>query len=390
MKALARAKSAVGLLRDPFTGYPELYRRFGPVSEIGPYTHLLGPEANKFVFANAELFSWRGAFEPLIPVDGETALIVSDGEDHQRRRRLVTPAFSRTRIAGYEKTMAAHADRVIDTWRPGSVVDVYDQFRTAIRRATIEVLFGPVLAADEPVLGRDLQIALDLLDQSPLLQPVQQFLPAYRRAVAARARVEAKVRSEMARERSGDDVLGALLGSGLSDVEIVDQVISLIAAGYETTSAAMAWAVRALLMNPGESSLDDVVSETLRLYPPAVISLRKTVREFTYEGHRVRAGRFVVYSPFVTHRLEEVWPDPLRFDPSRWETGKPSPHEYLPFGGGPHRCVGSHFATTELRTMLARLRQRVSLELLDDAFKPTSLAAMRPRDGVRVRVLAVS
>jgi cytochrome P450 len=214
-------------------------------------------------------------------------------------------------------------------------------------------------------------------------------------------------------EDSGvEDVLGALLaaadedGSRLTDTEIRDQVISLIAAGYETTSAAMAWAVYSLLSTPGEWDtlhqrldepqapyLDAVVSETLRLYPPAVVSARWSVRDFSYDGVRVPARSYVLYSPYVTHRLPELWPDPDRFEPRRWlpddpRYRKPGPHEYLPFGGGPHRCIGAGFATTELRTLLEQLVRRTRLELVHPERVPhaTNLAAMRPRDGLLVRV----
>ncbi|WP_246257906.1 cytochrome P450 [Amycolatopsis anabasis] len=426
---MAYALSMAELLTDPFTALPNLYRRFGPVSAVGAgplrSVFLLGPEANRFLFANADLFRWREAFEPLVPVDGETALIVSDGADHQRRRKLVQPAFHRAQIAGYVRTMAAEADRVIDGWRPGAEVDLYQEFRRAIRRTTIRVLFGERLAADEPVVGRQLQVALDLLDQNPILQPVRRFLPSYRRAIEARARVESAVRAEIERRRTedgdGSDVLTLLVhgrgenGSGLSDVEIVDQVISLIAAGYETTSAAMAWQFRALLLDSGHwrrvrdelpgdvsaedlprlSYLDGVVNETLRLFPPAAISVRWSAREFSFAGRRIPAGTQILLSPYVTHRLPEIWPDPLRFDPPRWDPDrpgyrKPAPHEFLPFGGGPHRCIGSTFATTELKVMLTRLVRRTSLRLLTTEATPTGLAAMRPKEGVPVRVLGVA
>lgn len=126
----------------------------------------------------------------------------------------------------------------------------------------------------------------------------------------------------------------------------------------------MAWAVFNLLRHKGvwEKSQDDeylgnVVNETLRLYPPAVVSARMAVQEFEFAGKRIKKGTFLLYSPYVTHRLAEVWPDPLRFDPDRWER-KPAPHEFLPFGGGPHRCIGAGLAVTELTVMLKALLQR--------------------------------
>jgi cytochrome P450 len=124
-----------------------LYRLRGSVTNqrIGGYrlVYLLGPEANKFVFANSDAFSMREAMQILIPVDGPTALIVSDGAEHRRRRSLVQPALHHRQVQHYVQIMAANADAVIDTWQPGQKLDIYEQFRSAIRRSTIESLFGP-------------------------------------------------------------------------------------------------------------------------------------------------------------------------------------------------------------------------------------------------------
>lgn len=396
-----------------------LYRRRGSVARLGPYVYLLGPEANRFVFANAHLFRVEEAFQVLVPVDGPTSLIVSDGEDHRRRRRLVQPALHHRQIAGYLDVMAANADATLDTWRRGQVVDVYQEFRTAIRRSTIHSLFGARFAADAEFFGDQLQALLDLIDRNPPVITLLRKLnaPVWRRAMAARAKVDERVYAEIAKARAGatdeDDHALATLARGdeLSDLEIRDQVVTLIAAGYETTSAAMAWAVFSLLRHEkvrraAKSEVDEVlgaerptvdslkrlpylngvVQETLRLYPPAVVSARTAAEDFEFAGRRIKKGTFLIYSPYVTHRLPDVWPDPLRFAPERW-TEKPAPHDFLPFGGGPHRCIGANLATTELTVMLARLLARTELEYVPQRVKPTSVAAMRPKYGLRAKVI---
>lgn len=428
-----RARAAVLLARSPLAGMEEVYRRFGPVFplRLGPlrYVYLLGPEANRFVFAHSDLFRWREAFEALVPVDGETALIVSDGEDHRRRRRLVAPAFGPRAVGGYARTMARNADAAIGSWRPGQEVDLYQEFRRVIRRSTIEVLFGDRLAADEAEIGTLLQTVLDVVSESPLRQRLGRLgLPSWRRAMAARAAVERRVRAEIEHRRrhpgGGDepDVLSALVasrdaesGGGLTDTEIVDQVISLIAAGYETTSAAMAWTLGALLgddelwrqaaadsaarsagagRDRDWSYLDGVVAEALRLHPPAAISARMAAERFEFAGNHVEAGSTLIFSPYVTHRLPELWPDPLRFDPLRWDPRRPghhrpAPHEFLPFGGGPHRCLGAAFATLELTVLLERVVRRTRLRIVAFDPAPVTLAAMRPRRGPIATVQSV-
>jgi cytochrome P450 len=302
-----------------------LYRRRGPVTRAGQFVYLLGPEANRFVFANSELFRWREAFEGLVPVDGDTALIVSDGPEHRRRRRLVAPALHHRQIEHYLEIMSENADAVIDSWRPGQRLDIYQELRAAIRRSTIQSLFGRRLAADAPVLGEQLQVLLDLVDHLPAVVTWKRRLstPHWRHAMVAREQVDAREQAEINRAREDatdedDNVLASLVhgtdetGDTLSDKEIRDQMVSLIAAGYETTSAAMAWAVYGLLSTPGvwdqaaaevhdvldgrrpaAGDLDrlpylrGVVSETLRLYPPAVISARKVATAFEFDGTRV-------------------------------------------------------------------------------------------------------
>ncbi|NKE63233.1 cytochrome P450 [Lentzea sp. PSKA42] len=375
-----------------------LHRRFGPVVRMGPYTYLLGPEANRFVFANSELFEVERAFQVLVPVDGPTSLIVSDGEDHKRRRKHVQPAFVHRQIANYVPVMRANAEAALDAWRPGETVDAYQDFRRAIRRSTIHALFGEKLAQDADFFGAHLQLLINLIDRNPAVVTVlrRTKAPAWRNAMRARRAVDARVYQAIAETRQGGaagDVLTSLVQSdGLSDLEVRDQIVTLIAAGYETTSGAMAWAVFNLLRHNGvweraqedDDYLTNVVNETLRLYPPAVVSARVAAQPFEFAGKKIKEGTFLLYSPYVTHRLAEVWPDPLRFDPDRWER-KPAPHEFLPFGGGPHRCIGAGLATTELTVMLKALLQRPKPELLPQRLTPTSVAAMRPKHGLRIR-----
>lgn len=409
-----------------------LHRRRGPMVDAGigrhGFVYLFGAEANKFVFANSDAFNWWEAFQVLVPVDGPTALIVSDGADHRRRRSLVQPAFHHRHVANYLQVMAANADAVIDTWRPGETIDIFAQLRSAIRRSAIESLFGQAMAGHADFLGEQLQPLMDLTHRLPQVLRIEQRLrsPAWRRAMAARTRVDELIYAEIARARThpsaDDNVLATLIdgrtedGEALRDNEIRDQVVSLIAAGYETTSAAMGWAVYALLSTPGvwetaaaevgdvlgdrapEAAdlnsliyLTGVVHETLRLYPPAVISARKVTRDLSFAGRRIRAGRTLVFSPYVTHRLPELWVDPMSFEPRRWDPASPgyrraAPYEFLPFGGGTHRCIGSGFATAELTVMLARLLARTELSLPDQRIRAGGYAALQPRDGLKVQL----
>lgn len=407
------------------------HRRFGPVLRgavgLQRYVYLLGPEANQFIFGHDELFTMAEAFRGLVPVDGPTSLLVSDGPDHQRRRRLVQPAMHRSQVAGYVATMVRHADAELATWTPGRQVDAYASLRAAIRRSTIETLFGPELAGDEPAIGADLQPLLHLVDRTPQMVEAHRRLgtPVWRRAIAARARLDARINEAIAQAGTEDGyVLSTLVHgrdgdhphAGLSDVEVRDQIVTLIAAGHETTSAAAGWLTHVLGLLPQvrerchaelvaqvggrEPAAADlaamayhqaVVHEVLRLYPPAVVSARYAASGFEFAGRRVRPGTMVVYSPYVTHRSEDVFDDAAAFRPERWidDSGafqRRPPHEFIPFGGGAHRCIGSGMAVTQLQVVLARLLVHPGYEVVPRRVRSTSFAALRPKGGLSVRV----
>lgn len=416
----------------PGEGLLALYRLRGPVINSGVgrhgYTYLLGPEANKFVFANADAFSWARTFENLAWVDGPTALIVSDGDDHRRRRSVVAPGLRHRQIQDYVQTMVSNIDATIDGWRRGQRLDIYQQCRGAVRRSTAESLFGSRLAAHSDFLGEQLQPLLDLTHQLPQVVALQRRLNSrgWRRAMAARQRLNDFIDSLIADARTAprpDDHLLTMLingrgdeGYALSNNEIRDSIISLITAGYETTSGALAWAIYTLLTLPGAwdnaadevrrvlgdeppsaanlgalTYLNGVVHETLRLYSPAVISARRVMRDLSFDGHRIRAGRLLIFSAYVTHRLPEVWPDPREFRPRRWDPDspdyrKPAPHEFIPFSGGLHRCIGAAMATTEMTTMLARLVARTTLRLPAQRIRAANLAALSPTPGLVVEI----
>ena len=416
-------RTLVELTRKPHQALLNQYARFGAVSTLGVgrkrYVFMLGPDANDFVLSNSGLFSWRESFESLIVVNGGTALLVSDGAEHRRRRQVLVPKFVQNEVDGYTGRMRAAADAVIDGWRSGQRLDLSVELRTMVRRSTIAVLFGPRLTESEASLGALIDRALVVVDRPQPLQSLQRLgLPSWRHAVTARREVAHRVAMEVAHRRSNhddaDDVLTLLLahqqsgGAGLTDTEVVDQVISVTAASYVTSSAAMSWVVHMLLSEPGvwqqaKNSLDEpgwryvdgVVAESLRLHPPVALLPRVVVEPFTYQDFPVPAGNRVLISPYVTHRIADLWPDPDRFDPHRWDPDlpdhrRPGRHEYLPFGGGPHRCIGAGFAVAEMTVLVEQLLRRTELRLDSVDARPVGLADMQPRSGPHATVLSVA
>lgn len=385
--------------------------------------YLLGSEANEMIFANDDKFRVREAFVALEIVDGPTSVVLSDGPDHARRRALVRPSVAPRRIDGYLATMAESADEELDS--APTRLNAYAAMRSAIRRSTLRTLFGEALGARADEIGEMLQPLLDLADVLPQTVAWKQRLrtPAWRRGISARTAINQFIAAEIDRIRrvpaddaSSSPMLHTLVhgrdgaGSGLSDEEIRDQAVTMIAAGYETTSAAMGWAVYLLGAHPtwqqrvraeisdvlGESApgptdlprlslTGAVITEALRLYPPAMISARFVVEGFDFRGTAVRPGDLVIYSPYATHRYPSVYDDPTRFRPDRWiEQPRRPIGEYVPFGGGAHRCLGSHLALAELTVMLARLLARGPFELRRAPSRARGYAAMRPAPGVEI------
>ncbi|MGK8491559.1 cytochrome P450 [Nocardia asiatica] len=410
---------------DPYTTMQRLYRENGAISTLGAgpmsFRLTLGTEACAFILANSHLFSWERAFAALAPLTGSAALLVNDGERHRRLRRLVTPAFTARRVADHRATITRHIAAVVAAWAPGDVVDVYGPLRRALRLATLESLFGAAAVERSEGLDDWLQDIHRAIDTDVLGGAIERGSgsPVWRRALLARSSVHRWVVTEIERRGAqpdpGADVLGALLrgvdGTRLTDDEITDQLVSLLEAGAETTAAQLSWMLycalrdravwnditRAIADRPVDGvpiGLDHLVSETMRLYPATAVISRKVATEFTLAGQRFVPGDLLIFSPFHTHRLPSVWPEPERFDPGRWDPGaegyrRPAPHEFLPFGVGPHRCIGAHFATMALETAFVTVAGRIDGELLSTDVYPEGLIGMRPRGGITVRINSI-
>jgi len=285
--------------------------------------------------------------------------------------------------------------------------------KATVRRVVTRVLFGdaPGSMADE--LGDALEPASRFVQRPPQL--TGPGMPGRRRAGRSRAAADAIVDREIARRRAtqqvGSDVLGALLETELSDAELRDQVVSLIAAGYETTSGAAAFTLLELLRHPdewkavaeslspsgagdgrGEPYVAAVVNETLRLWPPPFAG-RYTTEAVSFRGYDIPAGSTIVFSPYVTGRDPEAWgADADEFRPFRWiEQPEPAPLTFIPFGGAYRKCIGFGLALTELHVVVARFVERTSLRLVDPhrVVKGTGIARMAPEGGVPVVVEAV-
>lgn len=443
---------------DPYGSLERLQEKFGDVVEISSgvgtrIVMLLGPEANQFVLSEGkQLFRFHEAYRSLIPVDGQTALIVSDGQEHARRRRLVQPAFRPRSIDGYLEIMLAEANQAIDGMPHGVKFDAHENLRSAIRRTVIRSLFGEKLADRADEVGMILEPALEFVNLPPQRQiRVNVSGGKYHAAIRARALTDQLIDAEIDRRanmpassRPCNDVLSMLLPSSgvqshsgsirgrsttsgvtalgpatgyLTRPEIRDQIVSLIAAGYDTTSAALSWAVVELLADDQHTKalraeidgvlgdrdlevqdlprlvyLDGFILEVLRLHPPGVVIPRYAIENFEFDGYTIKQGSLVMYSPYLSQRDPRTWADPDQLLPLRWDSGRPdfvrpSAHDFVTFGGGARRCIGFGFAMMELKAFLVQIVRR--LDVSADAVvgsRATGIATVKPVGGVQVKV----
>ncbi len=369
----------------------------------GDQRDLLAGEANSF----------------LSPILGTRSLLVLDGADHLRHRRLLSPPFQGSRVAGFRRIIREVAEREVDTWHPGQELVL----RARMRDLTFEVICRAVFGVFDPARVARLREALvAVLDSSNLLlvndalrRDLGPWSPGGRLTRALR-RADALLYEEIALRRGAadlderQDVLSLLLrardedGSPMTDAELRDELITLLAAGHETTATALAFAFEFLLHDPdrlrrlraaleddadgGDGALDAVARETLRLRPVIDAAERTLTRPRTVAGWTLPAGVKVYPAIALVHRRADLYRDPLAFRPERFLAEGAEAYGWLPFGGGVRRCIGAALAQAELTEVLRVVVPRADLVALGRAPDPVVLRGitLAPRHGVRVRV----
>jgi cytochrome P450 len=388
-----------------------------------------GAEEIRELFAKpTETFRWNHRFNALGFVVGSGSMIVSDGEDHQRRRTSVQSAFSRRRLNGWIPMIVEQTDDAINrllTGGEGKVTDLYEFGRSLILEIVVRAFFGDHLAHRAQEIGGLFQRPQDYLE-SPAIRQLPHPLPFTRRARvrADRRALDALIDTEIANLRAtpvreSDDVLDSLVANGdMTDAEIRDQVVTLIGAGYDTTAASLAWTVWCTLshteqwaavrreadvvLGPHRSpaapfdhttlnaleATGRVVHETLRLHPVGALSPREAARDLTVGGFDITKGTLILWSAHLAGRDPSAWTEPLNFDPDRftslYETRLAlADAAWVPFGGGRRNCIGSALAQMELTLILARLAQRLDAVLVSHVDpRPVGMVVNRPSGGV--------
>jgi cytochrome P450 len=410
--SLARTRS---FEHDPLGLLLESYERFGPVFTLKIFHHnavfMLGPEANHYILvSHAKNFLWRaGHMRDLIPLLGD-GLLTIDGPVHRMHRRLMLPAFHRERIQAATGVMREEIDRAVEQIRPDEVVDIYDWTRGLALRVAMRALFG--LDPDRARAGglnaaAEFESALSFYGRDYLLQLLRGPRTPFSRMLESRRRLDGLIYEEIDRRRAtgerGEDILSMLLdasdedGASLDRTQVRDEVMTLLFAGHDTTTSTVSFMFHELAQNPdvlddAGVSVDMIVDETLRKFPPAYIGPRRSVEAFEFMGHHVPANAHVQYCSWASHHLPDVWPEPQEFRPRRFteENRARLPQgAYVPFGGGSRTCIGMRFGQAEIALIAQRILEQFRLELLPGyELNIRQAPTISPRDGLPMRVRA--
>jgi len=341
----------------------------------------------------------------LTPLLGR-GLLTSDGETWKKQRRITQPSFEKRRIDALGDLIVEETLALVERWREsaGEIVRLDHDLSSL----TLAVVARAILGSDMTGIGPRFGEAIDAVNRfmghyDPLLPGAEGDRARAEFGNAVRFLDTLVALLVQGRRAGGDDagdLLSALLAGGFDDREIRDQVLTMLMAGHETTAKALSWTSylldehpdvaarldRELARDPRTPFTLQVVQESMRLYPPVWLISRVATVDDEIDGFPVPAGALVCISPYLLHRHPEYWDDPERFDPDRFSAersaGRPE-FAFMPFSGGPRRCIGERFALFEAQLALATIRRRVAIRLVPGhPVEPEALVTLRPRHGL--------
>ncbi len=410
---------------DMLSNLRRYYEELGPVvmQQAGPmrFVNLFGPDANRFVLLDRDrIFSARRPWHMIMGRIFPNGLLLRDGEEHKQHRKIMHEAFKREPLRDYAARMGPRIEQGIATWGQSGVrpMAAFPAFKKLTLGIAAEIFVGVELG---PETERMNQVFENLVaaSMSRLRLPIpglefyrglqgREFMSGYfGRLIGAR------------RAGEGSDMFSRLChavtedGERFSDQEVIDHMIFLMMAAHDTTTSTLTSMTYELARNPEwqeivreESralgvehlgfddlerleSLTWVMKETLRRYPPLPVMPRVATAEFEFGGYRIPAETMVVVSPIHTHHMREWWDEPYRFDPGRFAPGRAEDerhtHSWVPFGGGPHLCIGLRFAEVQVKSVMHQLLRRYRWSVPDGYQMPVQQAPIsKPRDGLPV------
>jgi cytochrome P450 len=414
---------------DPVGRALALQREFGDIAAVSDRSAALvcafGAESNREVLSASAVYQHNTELLFDVPEDAAarrllTSLILMNGDQHRRQRRLMTPAFSKAAVDGYRDDIVAVADTLLRGWPSGQTADVSDLLLELTACVAVRCLFGVELSEGALELGR-----LGVAQLDGVTSPLAMFFPfpvpgtPYHTFMKTSDALEARLRALVAARRAqpaGRDALSLMIcahdedSAAFTDTELLGQCSLLFSAGHETTSNTLAWTLFLLAQHPrvladlldeideelhGDAPtaaqtadlklLDRVIKESMRMLTATpVLFIRVLAREAQLGPYVLPEAANVVLSPLVTHRDPDRFPEPSRFRPERWEGLSPTLYEYLPFGAGPRMCLGTGFANLALRLLLPMILQRYRFTLAygADISRKVRGITLEPKHGI--------
>ncbi|MBD2301876.1 cytochrome P450 [Nostoc sp. FACHB-190] len=376
-----------------------------------PMVFLSHPQAIQQLFTeNLSNLDSRGSAQVLQPLLGENSLILLSGTSHQRQRKLLTPPFHGDRMKAYGNIIADITKEVISQWKFDQAFSVRDSMQEISLRVILQAVFGITEGERYTQLQKLLASILDLSGSN--LRATISFLPIMQVDLGSwspwgiflrqREQIDQLLYAEIQERRnhpesSGNDILSLMMsardenGEPMTDVELRDELMTLLVAGHETTASALTWAlywihrqpqIREKLLSELDSFgnnaaleeitrlpyLTAVCQETLRIYPIAMITIPRIVKQpIEIMNRQFDPGTLLVGCIYLTHRRSDLYAEPQQFKPERFLERQYSLYEYLPFGGSNRRCLGMAFALFEMKLVLATVLSHIDLALVDDS-----------------------
>jgi cytochrome P450 len=413
---------SLALMRFRHQFVPAMHKRYGDVFTVrtvpkaAPLVLFARPEHAKEIFAgDPEVFHAGKGNAILGPIMGEHSLLLQDGAEHRRARKLLMPAFNGAALRGYDSVVTRLAEDEVAGWAPGVPFRSLDRMNALTLEVILRVVFG---VTDEQRLAELRPLVNKTVDVNPVVllgwgYPFLQRFGPWKTTVDNQRALDAVMYAEIAERRAaGDlhqrsDVLSRLLAvgaeddDGLSDAELRDQLVTLLLAGHETTATALSWALYELgrdgtqlararrAADVGDSDyLEAVMKEAMRLHPVIPMVLRHLVQPATIGEWQLPIGANVGPSILLAHSRAENYPHPERFRPERFTDGPVEANTWIPFGGGVRRCIGAGFSLMEGVAVLREVLRAWDVQVppgAHDVPKVRNITSV-PRHGARIVV----
>jgi len=377
-----------------------------PIPGFRPYV-VFGPEANrKVLITERNKLLWRNT-DPVTDLLRHGVLI-TDGAEHDRYRELMEAPLHPSKLPNYTPMMIEQTDRVSSQWKDGDIVDMLVEARKIALLIIMQTLFSKDAWDDISHIWTPILKSIEYISPGPWIfwrnipRPgMKKHLKAMDEYLYGIIEERRKTKEEWKIESGKSDLLQHLIDAGLTDDVIRDQMLTMLIAGHDTSTALLAWTFALIGQHPDvhaklvhevdtlEKSplLDQVIKESLRLYPPIHIGNRRVAEEMQFSEGTVPAGERMFYSIYLTHRDPSIWENAENFCPERFARGrKTPPMAYVPFGGGPRACIGAAFGQAEARLVIAHLLQTYKFEFTNHKIHAHMGATLEPRPGVRMKV----